>query len=49
MYSKPWITDRGPFLPVGLGCGVLEEDEMLPEALGELEDEAKPVVMCVVE
>lgn len=35
--------------PVGLGCGVLEDEEILPEALGELEDEAKPVAIRVIE
>lgn len=37
------------FVPVGLGCGVLEDDEMLPEALGESEDEAKPVAIRIIE
>ncbi|KAG0356062.1 hypothetical protein BGZ54_000857, partial [Gamsiella multidivaricata] len=31
------------YVPAGLVCGVLlDEDEILPDALGELDDEAKP-------
>lgn len=45
--QRRWVHDwlQVYYVPAGLGCGVLFEDEIFPDAFGELEEDAKPVTV----